>query len=223
MRFSSWFTPVAAVAVAATTGASRLEAQVTSGSIGGTVTDEAGAPVGSAQVQITNASTGFRSGALTRDDGRYTVAGLEVGSAYTVVVRRIGFGPETRENVRVALGQTVRVDVQIARQATQLTGVTVTATPSDAVISANRTGVQTTINDSTLRRLPTLGRNFTDFVALTPQVSNAGPGLSGGGVNNRYNAIQIDGAYSSDAFGLGSTGQPGGQANARSISILAVK
>jgi outer membrane receptor protein involved in Fe transport len=42
-------------------------------------------------------------------------------------------------------------------------------------------------------------------------------------VNNRYNAIQIDGAYSSDAFGLGSTGQPGGQANARSISILAVK
>ena len=222
MRLNGWSTAAAAVVLTAA-AAPGLQAQVTSGSIGGTVTDEAGAPVGSAQVQITNASTGFRSGALTRDDGRYTVAGLEVGSAYTVVVRRIGFAPATRENVRVALGQTVRVDVQIARQATQLTGVTVTATASDAVIAANRTGVQTTINDSTLRRLPTLGRNFTDFVALTPQVSNAGPGLSGGGVNNRYNAIQIDGAYSSDAFGLGSTGQPGGQANARSISILAVK
>ena len=210
-------------AVALVAGAPRLEAQVTSGSISGTVTDEAGAPVGSAQVQATNLSTGFRAGALTRDDGRYLIPGLDVGAGYTVTVRRIGFAPATRENVRVSLGQTARVDIQVVRQAAQLTGVTVTATASDAVIAANRTGVQTTVNDSTLRRLPTLGRNFTDFVQLTPQVSNSGPGLSGGGVNNRYNAIQIDGAYASDAFGLGSTGQPGGQANARSISILAVK
>jgi hypothetical protein len=138
--------------------------------------DEAGAPVGSAQVQVTNASTGFRNGALTRDDGRYTVAGLEVGAGYSVTVRRIGFAPITQENVRVSLGQTSRVDLQIARQATVLTGVTVTATTSDAIIGPDRTGVQTTINDSTLRRLPTLGRNFTDFVQLTPQVSNAAPG-----------------------------------------------
>jgi hypothetical protein len=125
MRFNSWILP--AVAVAAAAGASRLEAQVTSGSIGGTVTDEAGVPVSGAQVQVTNSSTGFRSGAVTRDDGRYTVAGLDVGAAYTVVVRRIGFAPLTRENVRVSLGQTARVDVQVARQAAELTGVTVTA------------------------------------------------------------------------------------------------
>ena len=71
--------------------------------------------------------------------------------------------------------------------------------------------------------MPTLNRNFTDFVALTPQVSLNGAGLSGGGVNNRYNTIQIDGASETDLFGLGSTGQPGGQAGGKSIGIESVK
>ena len=48
-------------------------------------------------------------------------------------------------------------------------------------------------------------------------------GLSAGGQNNRFNNIQIDGASESDIFGLGTTGQPGGQARGRSISLDAVK
>ncbi|MGH7485240.1 MAG: TonB-dependent receptor, partial [bacterium] len=71
--------------------------------------------------------------------------------------------------------------------------------------------------------LPTLNRNFTDFVALTPQISTKGPGNSGGGQNNRFNGIQIDGSVANDLFGLGSTGQPGGQAGAKQISLEAVK
>lgn len=223
MRNPRWLPAAVAVAATLAAGSGRLQAQVTSGTIGGTVTDESGAPVAAAQIQITNRLTGYNRGALTREDGRYTIAGLEVGAGYAVTVRRIGYAPVTRENVRVTLGQTTRLDVALTRQAAQLTAVTVQAAAGNSVISPTRTGVATTISDSALSRLPTLGRNFTDFVALTPQVSNAGPGLSGGGVNNRFNAIQIDGAYASDAFGLGSTGQPGGQAGGRSISILAVK
>jgi hypothetical protein len=47
--------------------------------------------------------------------------------------------------------------------------------------------------------------------------------LSGGGVNLRQNSIQIDGAQSGDLFGLGTTGQPGAQANGKSIPLDAVK
>ncbi len=80
-----------------------------------------------------------------------------------------------------------------------------------------------TITDSAIARLPTLNRNFTDFVVLSPQVSTKGPGLSGGGQNNRFNAIQIDGAVANDLFGLSSTLQPGGLAGAKQVSLEAIK
>ena len=47
--------------------------------------------------------------------------------------------------------------------------------------------------------------------------------MSAGGQNNRFNSIQIDGGVNNDLFGLGSTGAPGGQADARAISFAAVK
>jgi len=42
-------------------------------------------------------------------------------------------------------------------------------------------------------------------------------------VNNRFNSIQIDGASENDLFGLGDTGQPGGQARGKSIGLEAVR
>ena len=83
------------------------------------------------------------------------------------------------------------------------------------MISSSHKGIATTITDSTIARAPTLNRNFTDFLALVPQISTKGPGNSGGGQNNRFNAIQIDGSVANDLFGLSSTLQPGGQASGR--------
>jgi len=205
--------------LAIATGAS---AQVTTGAVAGRVTDASGAAVEGAQVQVRYPSTGASRGAVTNADGRYRVPGLEVGAGYVVVVRRIGYAPVTRDNINVSIGQVARVDVQLTQAATQLAAVTV-STEIDPVIAPSKTGTSTTVSDSALQRLPSLGRNFTDFVALTPQVSNSGPGLSGGGTNNRYNNIQIDGSTESDLFGLGSTGQPGGQARGKSIGLESVK
>ena len=215
---------LAAALLGVLVGAAPAAAQgTTTGAISGRVTEAGGAPVANAQVQVRNEATGFSNGALTRADGRYTVLGLEVGS-YTVTARRIGFEATTVNGVRVTLSQTTQQDITLRTQAAQLEAVTVTADQgSGAVISPSRTGAATTVTDSALRRLPTLNRNFTDFVQLTPQVSNSGPGLSGGGTNNRFNNIQIDGATESDLFGLGSTGQPGGQAGGKSIGIESVK
>jgi len=103
-----------------------------------------------------------------------------------------------------------------------LTAVEVLAT-ADAVINASKMGASTMISDSALTRLPTLNRNFADFVQLVPQVATTTGYLSGGGVNLRQNSIQIDGAQSGDLFGIGTTGQPGASANAKSIPLDAVK
>src|SRR5690606_34530783 len=58
---------------------------------------------------------------------------------------------------------------------------------------------------------------------LSPVVGGGGGATSIGQQNNRFNNIQIDGAITQDVFGLGSTGQPGGQAGARSIALDAVE
>ena len=199
-----------------------LAAQSTTGTIGGTITGDQGQPIEDAQVQVLNPATGFTRGVRSTAAGRYSIPGLEVGSGYTVTVRRIGYASQGRQGVLVTLGQTTRTDFALSTQATVLGEVTTVAT-RDALISPTRTSVATSVSDTALRRLPTLNRNFTDFAALTPQISSAGPGLSGGGANNRYNSIQIDGASESDLFGLGSTGQPGGQAQGKSIGIESVK
>ena len=184
----------AAVSAALAAGTTRLVAQTTTGNIGGRIINASGQGVDNAQVQVVNSATGLSVGANSRTDGSYTIVGLEVGDRYRVTIRRIGFAPQTVQPVRVTLGQTTPVNFTLSTQATTLQAVTIEAAAENAIIAPSRKGTSTTISDSMLRKMPTLTRNFTDFVQMTPQVSTSGPGLSGAGVNNRYNNIQIDGA-----------------------------
>ncbi len=218
------FVALAAVFAIASAGVKSVAAQgVTTGAIAGTVTDENGAGVANAQVQITNRSTGFSTGGLTREGGNYIVQGLETGGPYSMTVRRIGYQPSTRDNLIIGLSATTRVDIRLTQQAAQLSGVVVSATASTSDMTPSNMGTKTTVSDTVIQRLPTTSRNLTDFIKLTPQVSSSGPGFSGGGMSNRMNNVQIDGATERDVFGLGSTGQPGGQIGAKAISIDAVK
>ena len=223
MKISCWTLRSALSLVALLGTANALHAQVSTGGFTGFVTDETGKAMAGAQVQAINRATGARAGTLTNNAGRYYIPALETGGPYTVSVRRIGFAQRDTNDLYVSLGQTVRVDISLKTAVTQLAGVNIIASTSGAVMAQSHTGVETTITDSAIARLPTLNRNFTDFVVLTPQVSTKGPGLSGGGQNNRYNAIQIDGAVANDLFGLSSTLQPGGVAGAKQISLEAVK
>lgn len=195
---------------------------VTTGAITGTVTNEQGQPVDQAQITITNPRTGFSTNAATRENGRFFVQGLEVGGPYTVSARRIGMAPTTRTDVIVSLSQATRVDIQLRSQAVQLGGVMVEATRTE-VFAPSNTGTRSIVSDTAIQRLPTLSRNLTDFIKMTPQASSTGAGFSGGGMSNRMNNVQIDGASERDVFGLGSTGTPGAEVGAKGISIDAVK
>jgi Carboxypeptidase regulatory-like domain len=195
--------------------------QTTTGGISGSVAGGDQGHLIGAQVQIHSTTTGFSRTVTTGSDGRYFITGLEIGT-YDVTARRLGFAPDTK-TLKVELGQTARLDFLLAAQASQLSEILVTGHTSADLISPTRMGAQTTLTDSALRRTPSLNRNFTDFVGASPQVSQKGPGNSGGGQNNRFNAIQIDGSLANDVFGLSSTLQPGGQASAKQISLEAVK
>ena len=224
MTISRWMRGAAALLAFVGVPAIAAAQGNTTGAIGGTVTGDQNQPVEGAQIQITNRTNGFTAGSLTRSNGTYLVQGLEVGGPYTVTIRRIGFAPQTRNDIRVSLSQVTRVDFALAQQAAQVEGVTVVAETEGALISPSRVGAQTSVSDTMISRLPSLNRDFTDFAKMAPQVSSvAGSGISGAGANNRFNSIQIDGASAQDLFGLGSTGQPGGAVGAKSISVESVK
>ncbi|HET7459035.1 MAG TPA: carboxypeptidase regulatory-like domain-containing protein [Gemmatimonadaceae bacterium] len=203
-----------------------IQAQgTTTGAITGTVTDEGGAPVDAAQIEVVNRATGFRSASLTRTNGRYLVTNLEVGAQYRVTVRRIGFAPETRDDIRITLGEATRVDVVLHQAAQQLTGIRVTATAAGADFAPTRQGAQTVLSDTLIRRIPTLNRDVTDLARLAPQVApttSGGPSAAGG--FNRFNSYTIDGSSQNDRFNLnGSGGTPGGATGGRIVPIDAVK
>ncbi len=223
-----WLRALAVVAVTAAVAVpSRIAAQgTTTAAISGTVTDSTTKePVEAAQVQIVSGASGASVTVQTRPSGLYFVSGLQVGEPYTVTVRRIGFRPKSDKIARLSLSQRAVLDFQLIPQAATLAAITVEAgNQLSPVINPNRKGTGSLVDDSILKRAPTLNRNFTDFMSTVPQVATQPNGsTSAGGVNNRYNNIQIDGANSNDMFGLGSTGQPGGQSNGKSISLDAVK
>ncbi len=227
MLTSRWLRGCAALALALVAALPALSAAqgTTTAAISGTISDSTtGQPVDAAQVQIVNKSTGATLTGQSRPSGGYFIEGLAIGGPYAVTVRRIGFTPQSQEVAHLSLGQRQLVDFRLVPAAATLAEVTVQGGAALApVINPNRRGTGTLVDDSILRRSPTLNRNFTDFMTTVPQITSAGPGPSAGGVNNRYNNIQIDGGSANDLFGLGATGQPGGQSLGKAISLDAVK
>lgn len=191
---------------------------VTSAAVTGQVTDEAGAVVAGATLTLTNAATGQRYTARAASDGRYFFENVQVGGPYALQARALGFEPVTVTDLMLTLSERLVRDFALKRAAVEVAGVTIVGT-TDPLRSSSRTGATTFVSDTAIARLPTLNRNFTDFITTVPQVE----GTSIAGQHNRMNNIQIDGAHNNDLFGLGASGQPGGQVDAKSITLEAVR
>ena len=195
---------------------------VTTAAVRGTITDEAGQPVAGAIVTLTGTESGQRYQTTTQTAGRFFVANVKVGN-YQIEARAIGYRP-VRLGHTLILGQVGDVTLRLPAAAVELSEITVTGVHETPLLSAFRTGPATSVSDSMVSRLPTLNRSFTDFFQTVPQVVGSGAGVSVAGGNARSNNIQIDGAVSNDLFALNSTdGMPGGRANARLISVDAIR
>jgi hypothetical protein len=203
-------------------GAARAQG-VTTAAIAGTVTGPAGQPLAGAQVLATNSQTGAMSRVVTRSNGRFLLPGLQPGGPYRLNVSLLGYASASQAGINLALGQTQDLTIQLQAQAVAIEGITVQAERGSQVISRSRTGTTTVVGDSAIRRTPTITRDFTDLTRLVPQVNVSGSGTSGGGRNNRFNNIQIDGAANNDLFGLAASGTPGGQAGTKPITLEAIQ
>lgn len=213
----------AAVLVLAAAAPALAAQGVTSAALTGRVTDDQGNPIATATLDLVNTTTGQRYSVRVSADGRFYFENVQVGGPYTLDVRALGHEPARQTDIVLKLGQRLERNFTLRMTAVEVNAVVVTA-EMNPLINQARTGAQGFVSEADLARLPTLGRNFTDFIVTVPQVVTSGvPGATIGGQNNRFNNIQIDGGVNNDLFGLAASGTPGGQANAHPISVEAVK
>jgi outer membrane receptor for ferrienterochelin and colicin len=199
---------------------------VTTASINGQVTDENGEGLPGATVVAIHTPTNTEYGNITDSKGYYRLPNIRVGGPYTVRVSFVGYEDFQKTNLYLDLGQKLNIDVNMSETATDLEEIVITGTRSD-VFDGNRTGAETAISLEKIDATPTVGRALGDFVRFNPQTSidegNDGQEISIGGMNNRYNAIYIDGAVNNDVFGLAASGTNGGQTGVSPISIDAIE
>src|ERR1700726_2365299 len=87
-------------------------AQSNEGRILGTVTDSQGKVVVGAKIAITNTGTGTARNLESNGAGDYTAPALQPG-LYTVTAEAPGFKKVEHSNIRLEVGNDVRVDIQL--------------------------------------------------------------------------------------------------------------
>ncbi|RMG50499.1 MAG: TonB-dependent receptor [Acidobacteria bacterium] len=188
-------------------------AQVTTGTISGTVTDERGAVLPGVSVTITHVATGTTRTLTTDDHGRYRAPRLPVGE-YEIRATHEGFQSAIRRNIVLTLGREVVVD--IVMKVGQITEEIVVTGGARLVNTTNAT-ISGLIDPEQIRNLPLNGRSFADLSvleagvtlftnALSSDATGAGFGGSGvrlvmNGIRPELNNILIDGIDALDAFG----------------------
>jgi hypothetical protein len=196
------------------------QSQATTGLIQGTVIDQAGAVVPSANVKIENKETGFNRSVITNSDGFFSAPLLPLGN-YKVTASASGFATSILDNIQLAVGQTIglRVELNAGGQT-----VTVDVSQEGQGIETTKTELNTLINKKSVESLPINRRDFSRFAQLTPGVSIVqgpdGDEITINGQKGIQNNLSIDGADANNPF-FGE--QRGGQRPAFTISLESVK
>jgi hypothetical protein len=189
---------------------------VTTSSMQGQVNDQAGEALIGANVTAIHTPTGTFYGTSTDLNGNYRVDNMKVGGPYKVTISYTGQESVEVSDIYLRLGEPNKSTYVMGESSINLAEIVVLASPGSL---GKNSGTSTQISTDAIEKMPTLNRDISDFTRLTPQASNAGSGTSFGGINNRYNAIYVDGAVNNDVFGLASSGTNGGQTGISPFSI----
>lgn len=193
--------------------------QVTTSGMNGKITGSNGESLPGATVVAVHTPSGSQYGTTTDIDGNYRIPNMNVGGPYKVTVSYVGFESYVNSEVYLNLGQTFKLSAKLSEKASTISGVEVVGARYD-IFDGNRTGTETNVSLQSIERMPSIGRNFSDYTRLTPQARvTQGGGIEIAGTNNRYNAIYIDGAVNNDVFGLTNQGTNGGQTGISPFSM----
>lgn len=163
-------------------------AQGTTGSISGTITDAQKGVVPGVTILVTQTDTGAERTAVSDEHGRYTVLSLSPGP-YKLTTQLAGFGTVVRDQLTVAIGKDLLVDVVIAIGGVQ-EQITVTGETSNVSLGSTTSGGVVTTRQ--IAELPLNGRSFMQLATLQPGV-----------ITSRGTARDFTGGFGSTQLAIG--------------------
>jgi len=174
--------------------------QSTTGRVLGSVSDQTGAAVISANVTVTDVERGTSRTLTTDDAGAYVAADLIPGT-YNIYVKVKGFRTVERHNVVIEVASDVRVDFALQPGQVSETVIVEENVPLVNTTSATLGG---TLSNKEINDLPLNGRNYENLLQLRPGVMRYPGGgfstTSTDGLRAEDNAYFVEGLFNSEPF-----------------------
>jgi len=182
-------------------------AQVSSGTLVGTIFDATGSAIPNAKVEAKSVDTGVVSATVATSDGDYRIGGLIAGT-YSITATATGFSGQTLQNVTVEANRiaTENLTLAVGQVATNIE-----VTEAVANIDTTTATIQNSFDTQMVRDLPisSIGLGVVNLALLGAGVASnggigAGEGPSVGGQRPRNNNFMIDGVDANDKSVTGS-------------------
>ena len=159
-----------------------------SGTILGTVTDNSGAVVTKASVDVTNVNTNVTKHTETSSSGDFTVPYLTPGT-YRVTVQSQGFLKSVVDKIGLVVGQEARADVVLKPGATT---ETVEVQGQSVALDTDSSALSQLVSQEQVEALPLNGRNFMQLLLIGAGAVTVG-GEQGTMRQGEGNAVSING------------------------------
>jgi hypothetical protein len=205
-----------------------LSAQETNSNVSGIVRSETNELLQNTTVVVVHEPTKNTYTTTTNAKGCFYLFNIKPGGPYSIRISYSGLEPLLKTDLFLGYATTNFYsyldgsefsDFILKAKVNYLDTVTVQV----GRVGKAKYGMETSIDNETMRSLPSISRNFQDYLRLVPNARINGDGISLAGQNNKYNAFFIDGSNTNDILGLANSGTAGGQTGSPPISMEAIE
>jgi hypothetical protein len=176
----------------------------TTSGLTGRIVDTKGKPLPGTTILAVHVPSGTQYGAVTNNEGFFTIQGMRPGGPYKIDVSFIGYMKKTFTDVNLLLGEAYTLKTELTESASQLAEVVVVGTRTSA-FGTEKMGASSNINKQEMALIPSMNRSLGDYTKLSPY--STGQGYAG---REAYNTnVTVDGANFNNNFGLSGGTMPG--------------
>ena len=176
----------------------------TTSALTGRIVDSKGAALPGTTVFAVHVPSGTQYGALTNNEGFFTIQGMRPGGPYKIEVSFIGYSKKTFTDINLLLGEAYTLKTELAESSSELEEVIIVGFRKSA-LGTEKMGATSNINKQEMALIPSLNRSLGDYTKLSPYSTGAGYVGREAYTTN----VNVDGANFNNNFGLSGSSMPG--------------